>query len=245
MVSRSRTKADKKTPPASRTEAAPATPPMKVTVDEVALRTLYERMLRAHVAHDGARNGSAPANEALAAATIDLHEGDAVAQREYEPLHLGPALQLLPLHLGLAAGVALAYRFQGEHRVVLSLAHASTLDLGSAHEALTYASSQKLPLIVVVDCGQAASPDALDARAAAYGIPSISVDGKDAVAIYRVSREAIDRARAGRGPTLIHCLTFDPDANPITRLEHYLAKHGWWSAAWKRQILSNGSRDQR
>ena len=217
-------------------DAPPPAAPMKVTVDELALRTLYERMLKSRLsldAIDAARNGSSARNEAMLATTIDLHNGDAVSLAQEGPLvasTLTDAIHHLPSHLGLAAGVALAYKQQGEHHVVLSIAGASIFKLGSSHEALTYASAEKLPLIVVVDCQTADDPDALDTKAAAYGIPSITVDATDAVALYRVSREAVERARSGRGPTIIHCQTFEPAADPVARLERYLDKHGWRSS---------------
>lgn len=235
MVSRRETNAKKRISGNGATAPAVGTPaPMKVTVNEVALRTLHERMLRSRRTlspASGGRKNSGTRNMALLAAAIDLHAGDAVADAEESPLipadlASGEALHLLPPHLGLAAGVALAYKLQGDHRVVLALASASALNLGSAHEALIDATSRKLPLIVVVD-GEKTDNGALDSKAAAYGIPSISVDANDAVAIYRVSREAIDRARAGRGPTLIHCLAFDSGVDPVARLERYLQKHGW------------------
>ena len=207
--------------------------PMKVTVDEVALRTLHERMLRSRRILSPAsdvRNRSNTPNVAMLAAAIDLHAGDAVAEAEDSPLipadlPSGGALNVVPPHLGLAAGVALAYKLQTDRHVVLALANSSLLHLGSTHEALLYASSRKLPLIVVMQSEK--EDDGLESKAAAYGIPSISVDANDAVAIYRVSREAIDRARAGRGPTLIHCVSFDSSIDPVAHLEQYLEKHGW------------------
>ncbi len=233
MVSR-RTKTENRTSGNGATPGPVGSPaPMKVTVDEVALRALHERMLRSRrtrSAEDRARSGPrALHNQALLAAAIDLQAGDAVAQKADTPLTSADltsaaSVHLVPPHLGLAAGVALSYKLQGDHHVVLALASASALSLGSTHEALTYASSQKLPLIVVVDC-EKTDNEAFESKAAAHGIPSISVDANDAVAIYRVSREAIDRARAGRGPTLIHCLDFDPSIDPVTHLERYLEKH--------------------
>lgn len=248
MVSRSRTDTEKTPPNGAPGDAASPGASMKVTVDEVALRTLYERMLKSRGGNGVDRTASDMSpqqNKAMIATTIDLHAGDAISLVDtdvFSSSDLGDEVHLLPAHLCIAAGVALAYKLQGEHRVVLSLVRASTLDLGSAHEALTYASSQKLPLIVVVDCENVSQPDAFEARAAAYGIPSISVDANDAVALYRVSREAIDRARAANGPTLVQCLSFESKADPIERLEHYLDKHGWWSAAWKQQLIANRSR---
>jgi TPP-dependent pyruvate/acetoin dehydrogenase alpha subunit len=80
-------------------------------------------------------------------------------------------------------------------------------------------------------------------KAEAYGIPGIAVDGNDAVAVYRVAREAINRARSGRGPSLIACRTFDSAVDPIAHMERYLEKHGWWTKARKRQLAKEFRRE--
>jgi TPP-dependent pyruvate/acetoin dehydrogenase alpha subunit len=221
----------------SGTTAAVEKPPMKVTVDEEVLRKLYTQMLRARMS---AERGS-PANEGTIGAIIDLLPGDAVAAGNEDAavrtaLKSFPSFHSLPAHLGLAAGVALAFKSQNNHGVVVALAAAGTLDHGSSHEALTFAATDKLPLIVVVTCGRGQNIASLDARAAAYGIPSISVDAQDGVAVYRVAREAINRARSGRGASLIQCLPIQSELDSITRMEHYLEKHGWWTPDWKRQL---------
>jgi len=220
--------------------AAPAGP-MKVTVDEEVLRRLYARMLRARFAGNGRKNGFSSLKLAEIGALIDLLPGDAVAPPAgntaiQAALAASDGVHTLPPHLGLAAGVALGFKLHPHQNVVVVMTDAGALDAGSAHEALTSAAAEKLPLVVVVDCSDARS--GLEARAAAYGIPAIAVDGSDAVAVYRVSREAINRARSGRGPSLLECQAIASDLDTITRMEHYLEKHGWWTPEWKRQLTS-------
>ena len=65
--------------------------------------------------------------------------------------------------------------------------------------------------------------------------PILTVDGSDAVAVYRVASEAIDHARKGDGPTLIECLR-PRSANPLLNMEKYLIRKGLWSEKWKRKI---------
>ena len=239
----SRTRQDVKraaTDPPANVHVPPATKPMKVTVDEDVLRRLYVRMLR--TGRNGSRNGSSSRRQAELGAVIDLLPGDAVsAPAAGTPVQLAldsfPGVHKLPPHLGLAAGVALAYKLQANQHVVVSIVSAAGLESGSSHEALRSASTLRLPLVVVVDCSE--PPEGLGARAAAYDIPAIAVDGEDPVAVYRVSREAINRARGGRGPSLIECQAAESDLDPITRLEHYLDKHGWWTREWKRQLLND------
>jgi 2-oxoisovalerate dehydrogenase E1 component alpha subunit len=111
-----------------------------------------------------------------------------------------------------AAGVALASRMRGEDAVcVTSLGEGSTSE-GDFHEGLNFAATHKLAMICVVQNNgfaisvpwqkQMPTPDVAD-RARAYGMPGIVVDGGDAIACYEAAVEAVRRARAGEGPTLI------------------------------------------
>lgn len=245
MVSRSRGNAGMEKSKGERQGSANK-PAMKVTVDGEILRKLYARMLRSRMTAETQESRFMPDKEAAIGAIMDLLPGDAVA-----PSCDGGAIQLalpiatsatrdsslhvLPAHLGVAAGVALAYKLQVSHNVVVALSDGRALELGSSHEALNLVAKHKLPIVVVVDCGVGQDPD-LMVKADAYGIPGITVDGSDAVAVYRVSREAIHRARSGRGPTLIECRTFEPQRDPIAHMEKYLEKQGWWTTEWKRQL---------
>ena len=88
---------------------------------------------------------------------------------------------------------------------------------GAFHEGLNFAAVQKLPLVVIAENNgwaystpfrkQTAAKSLAD-RAAAYGIPGVAVDGNDVEAVYAASREAVDRARAGEGPTLVEARTY-------------------------------------
>ncbi len=78
-----------------------------------------------------------------------------------------------------------------------------------------------------------ATPD-VAARAAGYGIPGVIVDGNDVVAVYEAAQTAIDRARAGHGPSLIECKTYrhrrhteratQPDVRPQHEIDEWMAK---------------------
>jgi 2-oxoisovalerate dehydrogenase E1 component alpha subunit len=111
-----------------------------------------------------------------------------------------------------AAGVALALRLQGRPGVVyVSFGEGSTSE-GDFHEGLNFASVHRLPVIFfcqnnryaisVPAARQMAVPSVAD-RASAYGVPGVSVDGGDPLAVYGAMRRAVDRARAGEGPTLL------------------------------------------
>ena len=88
---------------------------------------------------------------------------------------------------------------------------------GIFHESLNMASLWKLPAIYIIENNQyalsmtvaesSALPD-LAARASAYNMPGLRVDGNDALAVYNATRDAVERARKGEGPTLIEALTY-------------------------------------
>lgn len=113
-----------------------------------------------------------------------------------------------------AAGVALAFKQRGEARVVCGYCGDGATSSSGFHSALNFAAVGKAPVVfVVIDNGWAISvPSAKQtasrsygAKARAYGMPGADVDGNDFVAVYGATRAAVDRARAGQGPSLI-CL---------------------------------------
>lgn len=118
-----------------------------------------------------------------------------------------------------AAGAALASKLRGEDRVtVVTLGEGSTSE-GDFYEGLNWAGVHKLPLVCVVQNNiyaisvpvhmQMAVPNVGD-RAPMFGIAGAIVDGNDVLASYRVMSEAIQRARAGGGATLVEAKTYRP-----------------------------------
>ncbi len=113
------------------------------------------------------------------------------------------------------AGVAYALKMDGSDKVVLTCYGEGAGSEGDAHEAFNFAAIYKLPEIFVCqNNGFAISTpfrkeyavEHVAHRAAGYGFPGVTVDGRDPVTCYVVSKEAVARARAGDGPTLIECL---------------------------------------
>ncbi len=113
------------------------------------------------------------------------------------------------------AGVAYALKMDGTDKVLLTCYGEGAGAEGDAHEAFNFASIYKLPEIFVCENnGFAISTpfrkeyaiEYVAQRAVGYGFPGVTVDGRDPVTCYVVSKEAIARARAGEGPTLIECL---------------------------------------
>src|SRR5262249_937154 len=114
-------------------------------------------------------------------------------------------------------GVVLAARMQGKKSVGMVYIGDGATSTGAFHEAANFAAVQNLPLVIVADHNGYAysTPTAkqmrvedLVERAKAYGMPTEIVDGNDVLAVYEVSRRAVDRARGGGGPTLIEAKTF-------------------------------------
>jgi acetoin:2,6-dichlorophenolindophenol oxidoreductase subunit alpha len=117
----------------------------------------------------------------------------------------------------IAAGAALAAQMKGEDRVAVSFTGDGASDIGSFHESLNLAALWDLPTICVVENNGYADfiaqrdhqrIEKISDRAAAYGMPGVTVDGNDVIAVYLAMEEAVDRARAGGGPTLLECVTY-------------------------------------
>ena len=160
----------------------------------------------------------------------------------------------------LATGAGLAAKLQGTDQVAVAFFGDGASNQGVFHESLNLAAVWKLPVIFVCENNQYAlstsyrnttAVSQVSNRAASYEIPGITVDGNDGVEVYLVLREAVDRARAGEGPTLIEAMTYrhgqhslrvnlrDPrpedeiqfwmDRDPIARMEKRLTTEGGFS----------------
>ena len=119
--------------------------------------------------------------------------------------------------LPVAAGLALAAQLDGEGRIAAATFGDGATSIGAYHEAMNLAALWKLPLVFVCQNNQWAehTPIAeyapatdLAARAAAYAMPAMAVDGFDPIATWRALRSAADVARAGGGPTFVECRTY-------------------------------------
>ncbi len=117
----------------------------------------------------------------------------------------------------IAAGAALSARQRLSDQVAVAIAGDGATNQGMFHEAMNFAAVFKLPAVVIVEnnlygeftpISQHAGIQRLSDRAAAYGIPGVTVDGNDVCAVYAAMQEAVARARRGEGPTLLECLTY-------------------------------------
>jgi pyruvate dehydrogenase E1 component alpha subunit len=134
-----------------------------------------------------------------------------------EGIRLLPRQQAIAAQLPHAAGIAWALRLRRERAAVLAYCGDGASSEGDFHESLNLAGVLRAPLVVVLINNryaistpitkQTAAPD-LSLRALGYGFPGIAVDGNDVLAVHRVTREAVQRALDGGGPTLIECRTY-------------------------------------
>ena len=117
----------------------------------------------------------------------------------------------------VAAGAALGAKMQGTDRVCLCFFGDGASNEGAVHEGLNLAAVWKLPVIylcenngyaVTVPAEKTVSVRDIAERAKAYDIPGVTVDGQDAIAVYEVVSEAVKRARAGEGPSLVEAKTY-------------------------------------
>lgn len=163
-----------------------------------------------------------------------------------------------------AVGAAYAARMVGKDDVTMTFFGEGATSTGEFHVGMNFAGVWKAPCVFVcrnngwaisVPSGTQTAARTFAAKAIGYGMPGVRVDGNDALAVWQVASEAIDRARAGDGPTLIEALTYrvqghsssdDPSVyrdphepevwerkDPLNRLRNYLRHRGLWSEGWE------------
>lgn len=161
---------------------------------------------------------------------------------------------------GHAVGWAMAKAYRGADDIAIGYIGEGTTAEGDFHEALTFASVYKAPVVLCVTNNQWAissfsgiaggEATTFAAKAIAYGMPGLRVDGNDVLAVWAATQWAAKRARAGLGPTLIEFFTYraeghstsdDPSkyrprdeaahwplGDPVDRLKAHLIKRGVW-----------------
>ncbi|MGO4420817.1 pyruvate dehydrogenase (acetyl-transferring) E1 component subunit alpha [Streptomyces sp. MCAF7] len=147
----------------------------------------------------------------------DWHSG-------YDPRdhRVAPLCTPLATQLPHAVGLAHAARLKGDDVVALALVGDGGTSEGDFHEALNFAAVWRAPVVFLIQnngfaisvplAKQTAAPS-LAHKAVGYGMPGRLVDGNDAVAVHQVLGEAVRRARAGGGPTLVEAVTYRLEAH--------------------------------
>jgi pyruvate dehydrogenase E1 component alpha subunit/2-oxoisovalerate dehydrogenase E1 component alpha subunit len=182
---------------------------------------------------------------------LNIHFGDLEKGYVGQISHLGDMVPVM-------AGIALSFRMRGEARVGLVYVGDGATSTGAFHEGINFAAVQRLPLVVIVEnngwaystrTAQQTAVKHLADKAKGYGVAAAREDGNDVLAVYEVTKRAVDRARAGGGVTLIELITYrrkghaEHDAqgyqpkdeiarwaesnDPIDRYERRLDEAGW------------------
>lgn len=169
-------------------------------------------------------------------------------------------------HLGdmvpVMAGITLSFRMRGEARVGLVYVGDGATSTGAFHEGLNFAAVQRCPLVVIAEYNhfaystppekQFAVKDLAD-KAKGYGIPAVTVDGNDVLAVYEATRLAVDRARAGKGVHFVEVKTFRRKGHAEHDDQSYMSTEEverWASGndpvdRYVRALLDNGWVEQR
>src|SRR5512133_2443430 len=120
-------------------------------------------------------------------------------------------------HVPHAAGLAWGKKLRGDSTVAIAYFGDGATSEGAFHEGANFAAVMQAPLVLFCNNNQWAISTPLSAqtraetladKAVGYGIPGVRVDGGDVLAVYEATREAVERARAGEGPTLIEAVTY-------------------------------------
>lgn len=173
----------------------------------------------------------------------------------------------------VAAGAALALKYQGKPNVVFCYFGDGATSRGDWHEGTNLAAVQKLPLVLICNNNAWAYSTPLEKQMAcanvadrgpAYGIPAEIVDGNDVFAVHEATKRAVAHARSGLGPYLLECKTFRMTGHaahdaaeyvpkhlfekwarrdPIAVLESRMIENGWASAAEVRRFQEDVRRE--
>jgi pyruvate dehydrogenase E1 component alpha subunit len=184
--------------------------------------------------------------------------GKVASARIPDDVNVLPNQVALATQLQHAVGLAWGLKLQHQPGVVMAYCGEGASSEGDFHEACNMAGVRQAPIIFVLMNNQWAISTSRDAqsagdfyrRAEGYGFPGVAVDGNDLLAVYDAAAIAVERARAGEGPTLIDCLTYrlsfhnttdNPGAywpagwlekaeqeDPIRRVQSYLSGRGLW-----------------
>jgi TPP-dependent pyruvate/acetoin dehydrogenase alpha subunit len=139
-------------------------------------------------------------------------------------MHLGvpernvfPLVSMLGDLVPVAVGAALAFKRRGEPRVAMTFFGDGAVSTGDVHEGLNLAGVWHVPVVFVIQSNryaystpterQMVNTDISHRVREGWGIPCVQVDGTDAIAVYHIAREAVERARAGDGPHALEALT--------------------------------------
>jgi pyruvate dehydrogenase E1 component alpha subunit len=170
-------------------------------------------------------------------------------------------------HLPVATGIAMGMKLRHEDKVVMAFHGDGATSEGDFHAAYNFAGVFKSPVVFICEnngwaislpSSRQTASQSFAEKARAYGFRGVRVDGNDVLAVYTATRDAVDRARRGGGPSMVECLTYrmgphstsdDPNRyrtkeeiedwkrkDPIERFRSYLEKRGYWSKDYEESL---------
>ncbi|MGA8290786.1 MAG: thiamine pyrophosphate-dependent enzyme [Acidobacteriaceae bacterium] len=198
------------------------------------------------------------------------HNGRSAADdSEYGPLNIVLPASTFATQLTRCIDIARVNQREKNANVVVAFSGGGSTSLGEWLHTLNFAGKRSLPIVFVRhQSNLSAGPGSANlegmgngtsSEVVEYGFPGIAVDGNDAIAVYRVAQEAIERARSGGGPTLIEAQTLpgnepaemnrgrsrsvddveeSESSDPISAMEPYLIGKGLFSRGWKKEIVA-------
>jgi pyruvate dehydrogenase E1 component alpha subunit len=170
-------------------------------------------------------------------------------------------------HMVHAVGLGWAAKLRGESRIAITYFGDGATSEGDFHEAMNFAAVFSVPCVffcqnngwaISLPREEQTRSETIAQKAIAYGMPGVQIDGNDLLGVYQTTKEAIDRARGGGGPTLIEAVTYrlgphttadDParyrgadlteewrQRDPLERVRRFLSEREVWSESWQQQI---------
>ncbi len=152
---------------------------------------------------------------------------------------------------GIAGGLAWALKSASSSALVITIVPGSATRGAAWQQATEFSAANRLPIVFVSD-GTASRPlrrhETQDLSH--WPFPTIAVDGRDVIAVYRVTKEAMAAARRGHGPTLVDCVNFlapgprgKDERDPLATFRGYLKRHNAWSEDWAKNLQADLTRE--
>jgi pyruvate dehydrogenase E1 component alpha subunit len=177
---------------------------------------------------------------------VAAYMGKGRASQIPEGVRVLPVQAALAVQLPHAVGLAWGLRLQGKPGAVMTFFGEGASSEGDFHEACNLAGVVRAPVVFVLQNngwaistsrGVQSAAGRFSLRAKGYGFPGVTVDGNDLFAVYEAASEAVARARAGEGPTLIETITFRLSFHNTTDNPRMYLPDGWLAAAERKDPI--------
>jgi pyruvate dehydrogenase E1 component alpha subunit len=201
-----------------------------------------------------------------------VRTGDERGGSPPEPINVLPASITVGGHMVHAVGLAWGSRLLGEPRIAITYFGDGATSEGDFHEAMNFAAVYEVGCVffcqnngwaISLPRDEQTKAETIAQKAIAYGMPGVQVDGNDLFAVYQATRDAVDRARRGHGPTLLEAVTYrmgphttadDPSRyrsaaeaeewgkrDPLERVRIFLAERDAWDPTWQEAISAEAA----